>query len=407
MATPERYQKLDKIGEGSCGVVFRCRCRQTGSIVAIKKVRYSYDAGPASMAQSTLVLREVALLKSIGEHSGVAPLLDAFAEPGKLYMVFEHFDGDLARHLQEAGALPAPKLKRYAFQLLNGLTHCHTRRVAHRDLKPQNLLLKRETDELKLCDFSPSRAFVIHPSRCVLAEMAKGKAIFQASSEIGMLFNIFFQLGAAFILTLLLTPVEAAGEDAMPPWLMALIVLVAVALVGLLVGSMVAIFLAECRGRGRKVDCLSCNGSGCGMCQPQAPSCVACGGTGCGICYAMAEAKSCVACDDTGCGLCTQAAYEAPAAACVACGGDGCGLCGVQAEPEEAPNSCIACGNTGCGLCEEGHASAAQVARKSSEPPVDEGDIETAHASPTCSISLSKRSAAQASVFSTPSKNCI
>ena len=146
-------------------------------------------------------------------------------------MVFEHFDGDLARHLQEAGALPAPKLKRYAFQLLNGLTHCHTRRVAHRDLKPQNLLLKRETDELKLCDFSLSRAFVIQPSSCskpetqtvaslwyrgpevflraptigvlldvwsagcVLAEMAKGKAIFQASSEIGMLFNIFFQLG--------------------------------------------------------------------------------------------------------------------------------------------------------------------------------------------------------------------
>ncbi|CAJ1447162.1 unnamed protein product [Effrenium voratum] len=242
-ATPERYQKLDKIGEGSCGVVFRCRCRQTGSIVAIKKVRYSYDAGPASMAQSTLVLREVALLKSIGEHSGVAPLLDAFAEPGKLYMVFEHFDGDLARHLQEAGALPAPKLKRYAFQLLNGLTHCHTRRVAHRDLKPQNLLLKRETDELKLCDFSPSRAFVIHPSSCskpetqtvaslwyrgpevflraptigvlldvwsagcVLAEMAKGKAIFQASSEIGMLFNIFFQLG---------TPSEASWPGDQP-----------------------------------------------------------------------------------------------------------------------------------------------------------------------------------------------
>ena len=57
----------------------------------------------------------------------------------------------------------------FRFQLLKGLSYCHSRNILHRDLKPQNLLINR-TGELKLADFGLARAFGI-PVRCYSAEV--------------------------------------------------------------------------------------------------------------------------------------------------------------------------------------------------------------------------------------------
>ena len=49
----------------------------------------------------------------------------------------------------------------YLWQMLTGISYCHSRRVLHRDMKPQNLLVDQAHNQLKLADFGLARAFGI------------------------------------------------------------------------------------------------------------------------------------------------------------------------------------------------------------------------------------------------------
>ena len=201
------------------------------------------DQSICMFGASTQALREISLLRML-EHGNIVPLLDVFTEPGLLYMVFPYLDRDLAHHLQDVGKLPKASLLRYSFQLLSALAYCHSRCIVHRDIKPQNILVELQTEEVKLCDFSLSRRSLlirmekytqkvaslwyrgpeiflgaeskgtfldVWSTACVVAEMAKAKPLFSESSEIGMLFRQFEVLG---------TPSNATwpGVTGLPYW---------------------------------------------------------------------------------------------------------------------------------------------------------------------------------------------
>lgn len=78
----------------------------------------------------------------------------------KLTLVFEYLDQDLKKLLDTCQPLDDLQVKKYLYQLLNGIEKCHRHKVLHRDLKPQNLLINRE-GLLKLADFGLARAFGI------------------------------------------------------------------------------------------------------------------------------------------------------------------------------------------------------------------------------------------------------
>ena len=60
---------------------------------------------------------------------------------------------DLSQYLEKnPGGLASRNVRLFLFQLLRGLAYCHRRRILHRDVKPQNLLIS-EQGELKLADF--------------------------------------------------------------------------------------------------------------------------------------------------------------------------------------------------------------------------------------------------------------
>ncbi|XP_034475868.1 cyclin-dependent kinase 5 homolog [Drosophila innubila] len=161
----QKYDKMEKIGEGTYGTVFKGRNRDTMEIVALKRVRLDEDdEGVPSSA-----LREICLLKEL-KHKNIVRLCDVLHSDKKLTLVFEHCDQDLKKYFDSLnGEIDMAVCRSFMLQLLRGLAFCHSHNVLHRDLKPQNLLINKN-GELKLADFGLARAFGI-PVKCYSAEV--------------------------------------------------------------------------------------------------------------------------------------------------------------------------------------------------------------------------------------------
>lgn len=161
----QKYEKLEKIGEGTYGTVFKGRNRENLEIVALKRVRLDEDdEGVPSSA-----LREICLLKEL-KHKNIVRLYDVLHSDKKLTLVFEHCDQDLKKYFDSLnGEIDMAVCRSFMLQLLRGLAFCHSHNVLHRDLKPQNLLINKN-GELKLADFGLARAFGI-PVKCYSAEV--------------------------------------------------------------------------------------------------------------------------------------------------------------------------------------------------------------------------------------------
>jgi len=220
MPKVEDFLKIEKIGEGTYGVVFKGKNKRTNEIVAMKKIRLeSEEEGVPSTA-----IREVSLLKEL-QHPNIVRLQDVIMQESRLYLIFEFLTMDLKKYLDtipQKEMMDKNLVKSYTYQILQAMLFCHQRRVLHRDLKPQNLLIDKN-GSIKLADFGLARAFGI-PVRvythevvtlwyrapeillgsnkyscpvdiwsigCIFAEMANKRPLFQGDSEIDQLFRIF------------------------------------------------------------------------------------------------------------------------------------------------------------------------------------------------------------------------
>ncbi|XP_065351367.1 cyclin-dependent kinase 1-like [Cloeon dipterum] len=215
----ENYVRMEKLGEGTYGVVYKARDIRTNQIVAMKKIRAEEDEGMPATA-----IREVSILREL-THANIVSLLDVLVEESKLYLVFEHMSMDLRKFMDSKGkgSLPPELIKSFVYQITLAILFCHKRRILHRDLKPQNLLVDAAGRIIKIADFGLGRAFGI-PVRtythevvtlwyrapeillgstryscpvdiwsiaCIFGEMANRKPLFQGDSEIDQLFRIF------------------------------------------------------------------------------------------------------------------------------------------------------------------------------------------------------------------------
>jgi serine/threonine protein kinase len=210
----------EEIGSGAYGIVFRAFDQDTGRYIAMKKVRLNPDS---SGAPATL-LREISLLKKLrSEH--VIELIDVvLSPPSWCFLIFEYADTDL-RKMLNAGPVTTSFIRSTMKQLLQGLEHCHSRRVMHRDLKPENILLS--ANAVKIADFGLARIFqvplqplsgevqTLHyrapeillgyleyslavdmwSAGCIFAEMLLGRRLFQGTNELHQILEIARILG--------------------------------------------------------------------------------------------------------------------------------------------------------------------------------------------------------------------
>ena len=152
----EKYTKIDKVGEGTYGVVYKCQNKQTGEYVALKKIRLENE----EEGIPSTTIHEISILKQM-HNMGIVKLIETINGDKKLYLIFEFLDYDLKKYLNASGGpLPLNLVKSYLYQITAALRYCHSKRILHRDLKPQNLLIDKE-GHIKLADFGLARAFGI------------------------------------------------------------------------------------------------------------------------------------------------------------------------------------------------------------------------------------------------------
>ncbi|EAY21309.1 CMGC family protein kinase [Trichomonas vaginalis G3] len=150
------YTKLNRIGQGTYGVVYKAQNTQNKEIVAIKRIKFeSQEEGIPSTA-----IREIALLKEL-KHPNIVQLYDVVHSQHTLTLIFEYCDWDLRRYMQSKNnMLSQEEIISFSYQLLRALEFIHSKYIIHRDVKPQNILLNRK-GELKLADFGLARSTFI------------------------------------------------------------------------------------------------------------------------------------------------------------------------------------------------------------------------------------------------------
>eukprot|EP00382_Lankesteria_abbotti_P003264 CAMPEP_0113847020 /NCGR_PEP_ID=MMETSP0372-20130328/1633_1 /TAXON_ID=340204 /ORGANISM="Lankesteria abbotti" /LENGTH=303 /DNA_ID=CAMNT_0000816233 /DNA_START=119 /DNA_END=1030 /DNA_ORIENTATION=+ /assembly_acc=CAM_ASM_000359 len=221
-APPEdEYEVLEKVGEGTYGMVFKAR-GSCGGVFALKRIRKELEA--EGIPSTTI--REISLLKEL-DHPNIVKLCDVVYKHNQLTLVLEFLDLDLKKLLDRSPkGLKPTEIRWFLQQLLAGVAFCHKNRILHRDLKPQNLLINKSGD-LKLGDFGLARAFGIpvksHTHEvvtlwyrspdmllgsvdqitsidmwsvgCIFAEMASGRPLFPGTSPFDQLNRILRLVG--------------------------------------------------------------------------------------------------------------------------------------------------------------------------------------------------------------------
>ncbi|XP_046993970.1 serine/threonine-protein kinase WNK4-like [Schistocerca americana] len=144
---------------GQFASVWRCRSRETGQVFAAKfssRTRYGDDC-------SAEIRHEIALLSLCAPSPRIVRLHDVFETDNEIIIVLEYAPGGDLQTIIDDNLVPFESdVVKFVRQLLEGLVYLHERRIAHLDIKPQNLVMMSQFPDcdVKLCDFEISRVVV-------------------------------------------------------------------------------------------------------------------------------------------------------------------------------------------------------------------------------------------------------
>jgi serine/threonine protein kinase len=144
------YYHLDAlVARSGMASVFKATDTRNGRTVAIKIPHPDMEADPVLYDR----FKREAEIGKIMDHPGVMKVFEDGEKRSRLYMVMEWADGQLLRQIiHDLKKLPADRAVRLAIKTAQALEHIHSRGVAHRDMKPENIMVDSD-DNIKLIDF--------------------------------------------------------------------------------------------------------------------------------------------------------------------------------------------------------------------------------------------------------------
>ena len=148
-----RYEILERVASGGQGTVYRARDTVLDRTVAVKVINQNVEDDPGYLE----ALQREARLAARLDHPNITTVYDFQVEGSTAYIVMEFVPDALDRQLQSNERLPWRRAIEIGLQVARALQHAHDQGVVHRDIKPQNILL-RETGAAAVSDFGIARA---------------------------------------------------------------------------------------------------------------------------------------------------------------------------------------------------------------------------------------------------------
>lgn len=168
---PERYRAQQAIGRGSYGCVWEACDKETGRLVAVKRVSRLFR-DPVDCKR---ILREISIMAKLN-HPSIVRLYDIppVSDVGsfqEMLIIMELADADMHKLIHANVTLSSLHVTMLLYNLLLGLKYLHSAGIYHRDLKPANCLVNKDCS-VKICDFGLSRA--VGEPRSPTADLAEG-----------------------------------------------------------------------------------------------------------------------------------------------------------------------------------------------------------------------------------------
>ncbi|ORX67343.1 Pkinase-domain-containing protein [Anaeromyces robustus] len=220
----DNYEKLNRIEEGAYGVVYRARDKETGEIIALKKLKLDKE----KFGFPTTSLREIQMLL-MAKHPNIVNVKEIAigSNINKVFIAMEFVEHDLKSLMEEMeDPFLQSEIKTIMLQLLSAVALLHSYWIIHRDLKTSNILMNNK-GQIKLADFGLARRFGSSMNRltplvvtlwyrapelllgeknytkaidmwsvgCIFAELINKAPLFPGTTEIEQLSKIFKLLG--------------------------------------------------------------------------------------------------------------------------------------------------------------------------------------------------------------------
>ena len=150
----DRYEILEKIGEGGMAVVYKARCNKLNRFVAVKILKKEFSNNDEIVGKFT---REATAIAALSDPN-IVNILDVGKQDDLNYIIMEYVDGKTLKDvIREYGRLNFNSTLDVAIQIAKALDCAHKNKIIHRDVKPQNIMVTQD-GRVKVTDFGIAKS---------------------------------------------------------------------------------------------------------------------------------------------------------------------------------------------------------------------------------------------------------